>query len=203
MKVFWDLALMLLIFGIVVCVVGGVLGLGAALFVSSETDVAPGIDVASEVVEVEEHSRQTAEAGAESDASRPAQVEKIEEFLRQAVTSSSPAEEEPERPAPELDSASLPQFVVDAVVTANSRKLDPCFARARKRGRLRAGNYVLTVDMAIAANGVPTEVELVSPDAFRRHGMPTCIARRMRRWRFPANAVPTILEDYLVPITLK
>lgn len=83
----------------------------------------------------------------------------------------------------------LPARLVQQVVAERHAEIRHCFDRAAARGKAPAGGLV-SVRFVVEPRGVPQRVEVAAGDA----ALETCIAQRIRKWRFPMSNGETEVE---------
>jgi hypothetical protein len=97
-----------------------------------------------------------------------------------------------------VEGSSLSRADVLAGVESNLRSLVRCLKRARRRGDLEPGHYILRLDWTIRPDGSVEGGRLVGPDQFLESSLPACVAGAMQKWKFPKGLTAVPVRNFTI-----
>jgi len=91
--------------------------------------------------------------------------------------------------------------IIDGV-KANGSKLGPCVTAARSKDEIQPGRVQFVLDWTINPNGSVTAARLKGPQEVMNTSLPSCFARVMGSWKFPASKNGAPIANFPLPITV-
>ncbi len=88
-------------------------------------------------------------------------------------------------------------------VRENGPKLGPCITASRSKDEIQPGRVQFVLDWTINPNGSVTAARLKGPQEVLNTSLPSCFARVMGSWKFPASKNGAPIANFPLPITVR